>query len=81
MMTMNETSINRSARCTSVHASRPLQAEEEARKNDPNRKDVEIDPDLRAAYYFPTGAIDHHLVSQRHEGGHRYTRVTIHTME
>ena len=30
------------------------QAEELARKNDPNRKEVEIDADLRASYYFPT---------------------------
>lgn len=31
-----------------------VQAEEEARKNDPNKKEVEIDADLRANYYYPT---------------------------
>lgn len=33
-------------------------AEEEARKKDPNRKDVEIDADLRANYYYPTGGCE-----------------------
>lgn len=76
---MNSTSIHGSARCTSVHASLPLQAEEEARKNDPNRKDVEIDPDLRAAYYFPTGAhrpppVRYTRELETHESGHRYMK-------
>lgn len=33
---------------------RQLDAEEEARKNDPNRKEVDIDANLRASYYYPT---------------------------
>jgi hypothetical protein len=41
------------------------QAEEEARKKDPNRKDVEIESDLRANYYFPTGDHQCILVSVR----------------
>lgn len=33
---------------------RRLDAEEEARKKDPNRKEVDIDANLRASYYYPT---------------------------
>ncbi len=34
-----------------------LDAEEEARKKDPNRKQAEIDANLRSNYYYPTGNI------------------------